>query len=717
MKVYRFIKLLKFILPCFIVLSLHGQTNEFLLKQADGFFQNRQFIKAVVLYQQLQRINPKDESLKLKRAIAEYETNNLDTAGRLAMDLLKSNVEKARLAEYLYGKILMSKGKYTEAAAHFKQSLLHTPDTHELHDKLIDEIKRCGSGEILLFQPSQVLVESAGPEVNTVWDEMNPVPSINSESRIYFNSNRESVGAPGNTGDGFELPFDMYASNLTNGEWSDIGPLNNELNTKEHELLVDFSERGQVVYYKRGNRLADLKMITDTFSQNGDKRIGAFDHPYVMPQDEVIFFTDSIVLISSNRPGGYGNFDLYYSIRQKDTWTIPVNLGKSINTPYDEISPYLAFDGRTLVFSSNNTRSMGGFDFFTTYFNDRTKLWSAPANLGAPLNSSEDEKHFRITKSRLSALFDSNRKSGEGGYDIYFAYFNQAWVPQVERSRPVFFGLVRQDTSTNLVNSGNGPQNSNSKISLTVPTVFYVSDDQFELPSMTKQLDEVVRSLQVNQNVNVIVEVFSDKTVQSTGQNLLFSIKRAEIIKEYFINHGVKPFQVIIKAYGSNFPLAIEKLNDKPNPAGQSLNRRIEFTYYMSEPGFDKKFEIHKVDVPVNALIKSGELDQFRSKEKNLNYKTLIISASNPANLEPYISDSSSTFFIEKNNINGKYELMSDAQTDYSMANKTRKAWVAKGFDDAVVVAYIDNARIMQNVISKWTDIYPDLINYIYRSE
>ena len=60
---------------------------------------------------------------------------------------------------------------------------------------------------------------------------------------------------------------------------------------------------------------------------------------------------------------------------------------------------------------------------------------------------------------------------------------------------------------------------------------------------------------------------------------------------------------------------------------------------------------------------------------------------------------------------------MSDANTDYALANKARKTWVAKGFDDAVVVAYIDNARILQNVISKWTDIYPDLLNYIYRSE
>lgn len=86
---------------------------------------------------------------------------------------------------------------------------------------------------------------------------------------------------------------------------------------------------------------------------------------------------------------------------------------------------------------------MGGFDLFTSKYDDKSMAWATPSNLGIPVNSGDDEKYFRLDKSRLSAMFSSNRKSGKGGYDIYFAYFRQAWSPQVERSNPMFFADVR----------------------------------------------------------------------------------------------------------------------------------------------------------------------------------------------------------------------------------------------------------------------------------
>ena len=702
---------------CLEYSSLVAQTNEFLAKQADGYFQSKQFFKAVLIYQQLQKSYPRDEDLILRRTIAEYETNSLDTAAALCLNGLSHSNNKENTLRYIYGKILMSKGKFVEAAKYFKQSLASTSPGSDLHKRLIEEIKHCGSGDILSVQTSQVLVEPAGSEVNTIWNEINPIPSINSDSRIYFNSNRESVGATSNFNPGYELPYDMYASNLANGEWSEIGPLNADLNTRSHDMLADFDEKGRVVYYKRGDRLDTMSFITDTFDQHGVKRIGRLDIPFIKSQDEIFFFSDSILMFSSNRAGGYGGFDLYYSIKNQGIWNEPVNLGKVINSGYDEVSPFLAFDGRTLIFSSNNPMSIGGYDFFTSYFDDHSRSWSLPVNLGLPLNSSEDERYFRLNKNRLSALFASNRKTGIGGYDIYFAYFNQAWAPQTERSKPSFFGQVG-DEAKNIASPGSVSSTVTlpSMISITLPVIYYESDDQLALPSITKKLDQVGDILQNNANLNLIIEVFTDQS-SDFGQSLLFSIRRAELLKDYFKNHGARSSQLYIKGYGSNFPVAAESINGQPNPSGKSLNKRIEFSLFQADPGIESRYAITKENIPVNLIFKSNEYDIFRTSEKKLNYKVLLLSTSNPANLEPYIKSDNTTFFIEKNNITGKYDLMTGSNSEFTEANVLRKEWRGKGFDDAAVIAYLENARISPSNLSKWATIYPDLVNYINRSE
>jgi outer membrane protein OmpA-like peptidoglycan-associated protein len=703
----------------FLISSLTAQTNEFLAKQADGYFQNKQFFKAALIYQQLQKSLPQDEDLLVRRVIAEYETNNLDTAATLCLYGLSHNIRKGNVLKYVYGKIMMSRGKFAEAATYFKQSLSSTPQSSDLHKKLIEEIKHCGSGDALTVQSSQVLVEPAGSEVNTIWNEINPIPSINSDSRIYFNSNRESVGAMSNYGIDFELPYDMYASNLTNGEWSDIGPLNADLNTKSHEMLADFDERGQVVYYKRGDRLDALGFITDTFDQHGIKRIGVLPISFIGPNDEIFFFNDSMLLFSSNRAGGFGGSDLYYALKKQGRWKDPVNLGKTINTAYDEVSPFLAFDGRTLIFSSNNPLSMGGYDLFSSYFDDRSRSWTTPVNLGTPLNSSEDDRYFRLNKNRLSALFASNRKTGIGGYDIYFAYFNQAWAPQTERSKPVFFGEVNDEWRNTASSSSVTSVSSDLPreiVHIEPPIIYYESDDQLSLPSITRKLDEIAEILQKKPDLNTIIEVFADHS-GDLGQSLLFSIRRAELLKEYLKNHGARSSQLYIKGYGFNFPVAAESLNGQPNPSGKSLNKRIEFSFFQADPGIENKYSITKENIPVNIIFKSGEYDLFRAGEKKLNYKILLLSTSNPANLESYIKNENSSFFIEKNNITGKYDLMTGAKGEYADANVLRKDWRSKGFDDAAVIAYIENARISPSGMSRWAAIYPDLINYINRSE
>lgn len=693
-----------------------SQTNEFLLKQADAFLANKQYHRANEIFRKLSGAMSAEFDFLMKRAIAEFETNHLDSTDQILTRMLQLPGNNKTSIYYLKGKLEMEKGQFENAAKVFKMALNTGINSDSFRKTIVAEIKRCGVGESFRNIPEQIFLEQVGTEVNTLWDETNPVYSISTDSKFYFNSNREYPGAVSNTSVDFELPFDMYSTTLNNGEWSEINALNIDLNSSVHDLLVDFNESGQIVFFKSGAKLNDLKLKVDTLSINKPSRTGPIDNPNILPGDELFFFTDTFVMISSKRPGGFGGYDLYYSARKSRDWSTPINLGSHINTPFDEISPYLAFDGRTLLFSSNNSMTMGGFDLFTAFYNDKTMTWSYPENLGKPINSAGDEKSMRLNKNRLSAIFSSNRKTGIGGYDIYFAYFKNAWIPQTERSKPINFSLV----DSNKAHSDSTPElkveNVNDIIKIENMDLIFNSDDQLNQSSFTKNFDIVSEVLKKNNSLYVIVEVFIDEGNKNKREDHLQTMILAESIKQNLINHGIKSSRIWIKGMGSSFPRALEKLNGKENQVGRNLNRHITFTFFSPDPLIHNKIQSESGNAEVKDIMKNDRLGKFRNSEVGLNYKILVISGANASNLQAYINDTDE-FFIEKNNINGRYELMSKGYPDYDSSFNARKEMRSKGFEDAVVVPYLGNQRIQAPFISRWSEIYPDLVKYIYRSE
>lgn len=122
---------------------------------------------------------------------------------------------------------------------------------------------------------------------------------------------------------------------------------------------------------------------------------------------------------SSDRKGGFGGRDLYYMIKLTNgEWSLPKNMGPKINSRYDEDSPFLSIDNKTLYFSSNGTKSMGGFDVFTSS-KDSTGNWGEPSNMGYPLNSTGDDIYYITTADGKTGYMSSFRKDGYGNIDIY----------------------------------------------------------------------------------------------------------------------------------------------------------------------------------------------------------------------------------------------------------------------------------------------------------
>jgi len=132
---------------------------------------------------------------------------------------------------------------------------------------------------------------------------------------------------------------------------------------------------------------------------------------------------------ASNRPGGKGGIDIYMTQKMVNgEWGAAINLGDSINTQYDEKSPFIHSDSQTLYFSSNGHPGIGGYDIFYAR-GDGKGGWKTPVNIGKPINTEGDDVGFFVSTDGETAYFCSNAPlSGRvGGYDVYqFELYKEA---------------------------------------------------------------------------------------------------------------------------------------------------------------------------------------------------------------------------------------------------------------------------------------------------
>lgn len=133
-------------------------------------------------------------------------------------------------------------------------------------------------------------------------------------------------------------------------------------------------------------------------------------HPTLSADGQYLYF-------ASDRPGGYGGMDIYMTKFSNGQWGFPVNLGSEINTPGNEVFPYLYVDG-TLYFASNGWGGYGGLDIFYAE-TDLDGYWQQASNVGIPINSQKDDFGYALDMTGTSGYFSSARKGGAGKDDIY----------------------------------------------------------------------------------------------------------------------------------------------------------------------------------------------------------------------------------------------------------------------------------------------------------
>jgi len=500
-------------------------------------------------------------------------------------------------------------------------------------------------------------LENLGKTVNTEFNEIAPIISPDGKT-IYFSR----ISHPQNT-NGTKGSQDIWFSELKTDKWSPARRLPSPINKEEYNSLYSITPDGNTlllkgaykngVYETRGFSLS--KKTARGWSPPNKIEIpgyaktsrGQFDCGYLS--------TDGKVLVMSFSEKKNSKVDdLYVSFKQKDgSWTKPMNLGKEINTEeFTETTPFLAPDGVTLYFSTDRKGGQGSNDIYYSKRIDKSwKRWSRPVNLGKAINTDGYDAYYTISAAGDYAYMISF-KDTEGKGDVV-RYNLQPKIepgdttttqPLVPTADPVVM------ISGKVIDSKTGkpieatiiyetlPDGEEAGTATTNPTTgeykiilpygqkysmravapdFIAEGENIDLTDSTtdgkgknykeitnKSLKlipieegQIVRlnniffafgkaalsnesfpeldriSITMNDNKKLFIEIGGHTdNIGGNETNLKLSQDRADAVREYLIGKGIEPDRVASKGYGETKPVAKNE-----TPEGQQLNRRVEF--------------------------------------------------------------------------------------------------------------------------------------------
>ncbi|HEY5470381.1 MAG TPA: OmpA family protein [Bacteroidales bacterium] len=569
------------------------------------------------------------------------DPKNAETWYKLAV---KSSFSKPE-AQYWLAESMKKNGKHQLAIEEFKKYKQVAPSDA----KADQEIRACELALEWMRNPEAYKVEEL-KDLNSKESDFSPAYGRDDFGLVYFTSSRD--GAAGNKTHGAtgQSYTDIFESRIDKKlKWSTPVPveiINTEFEDGTPSLSSDYKElyftrcesgkrekKGCVIMYSRrnGDKWSDPKNLQIL----PDSLVAA--HPSISSDGLTLYFVSDI-------PGGFGKKDIWKVTREKTggAWSKPVNLGPDINTPGDELFPYIREDG-TLYFSSDGQIGMGGLDIFKAK-PQPDGSWIVQ-NMKSPINSFADDFGIIFQDGNEKGIFSSTRK-GKGNDDLYSfelppLIFNVTGLVKDEKTgvaiKSSLVKLIASDGNSLQAETGTGGDfkfalRANVDYILLASKTGYLNgkekettkgqeksrefmvtiqltpiDRPIELPNILYDfgkwdlraesmvsLDKLVETLVDNENITI--ELMSHTDSRDTEEyNLTLSQKRAQVVVQYLIDKGIEPERLFAKGYGESTPKVVDADIVKQNPflkAGTTLTEQ-----YINTLANDEQKEIaHQIN-------------------------------------------------------------------------------------------------------------------------
>jgi outer membrane protein OmpA-like peptidoglycan-associated protein len=390
------------------------------------------FSEALVLYKKAWAFNPDNADLNFKIGVCYFSKNRPDSALFFFDKAYSLRADVHDQIYYFLGASSQFTGWWVQAIEHFEnyQAALRAGrvkmrSTVAAEAEVARRIEDCKRAMVMSSRAGDRVV-NLGASVNTEFSDYGPVISKSGYTLLLTSRRPDYRLKPADMDSTFFVTDkanhieNIYISYKRDTSWvyakrlGDIISVVGEHSAALHltddseSLLMYRSQRGGSIFlgaFKDGNwaGMAPLPAPVNSGQSEPSACYG--------PGKKSIYF-------SSSRPGGRGGKDIYVSYLSDDgTWGNPENLGPLVNSPGDEDGIFISWCGDTLFFSSNSHPGLGGFDIFWSV---RTASgWSAPVNMGYPVNTAYDDIFYVSSKDGRTRFFSSDRHGGFGGMDIY----------------------------------------------------------------------------------------------------------------------------------------------------------------------------------------------------------------------------------------------------------------------------------------------------------
>jgi peptidoglycan-associated lipoprotein len=509
-----------------------------------------------------------------------------------------------------YAEMLRSSQKYEEALENYRLYLEEAPDDQQA----LNGMESIRLTQLWTAFPTKHIINPV-KELNARESDYSPVFVGGRDNEIIFTSTRKAATGKRRsmiTGQSFA---DLFRSqfNVQRQRWGEPQPLDQNfiVNTAAEEGAATLSGIGdqmiftRCMYDKTRNsppQIYSTSQVRGSWAEPslldilGDSVMAA--HPALSPDGSILYFV-------SDAPGGQGGKDIWMAEKSGGAYKSAVNLGPEINTPGDEMFPYVRDNGE-LYFSSNYHPGMGGFDIFKAV-KDEDGKWTVE-NMGYPLNSAGDDFGIAFIQGRNEGMFSSNRK-GSRSDDIYSFFvppiiFQMAGEVFNKETNTPLDGVTVRIIGTDGTNLRMQTQNAKFQMRLQPETEYIVAgfregylldksgfttegltdskDFRVELfltptdnpikldninyafgsadlqPESIVALDTLIELLQANPTITIELMAHTDH-VGSEQFNFELSQRRAQSVVNYLIEKGISAQRLVAKGYGETWPKTVTR--------------------------------------------------------------------------------------------------------------------------------------------------------------
>jgi hypothetical protein len=409
-----------------------------------------------------------------------------------------------------------------------------------------------------------IAAERLKSQVNTVYNEFGPLPTKDGRT-LYFSRQ----GFPGNIGgiDDEDIWYSEFDEETQS--WREAINIGAPLNNSGPNFITGIGRTGDTlllanVYRKNGKMTTGVSVsvrVADNWSFPVPVNIEA-DYNLARRAGYDVSHDRKVMVISQHKVETEGNLDLYVTFRnenrkQQYSGTESINLGHAVNTPADEISPWLAYDGITLYFASDGHNGFGRMDIFKSVrLDDTWTNWSVPENLGPGINSAYDDVSFNFNPLSRYAYF--SRGLSTQNSDIFTIDMTRLFLPQETAYQSDLKSILKP-----------------AEIGETrvVANVFKKNESAINKESLV-ELEGILTFLNKHKSIELLVSAHAPaQETRSASQAL--STGRARSVVEFLIGRGIEKKRLSYQGFGHDIVITNTAASTGQNPIAASVEFRV----------------------------------------------------------------------------------------------------------------------------------------------